>query len=47
LIGIVVIAHGGLAESMVKVVKVFTGNSPFLKSVDLAPEAGPEEFWQN
>ncbi|MBS4195782.1 PTS sugar transporter subunit IIA [Lederbergia citri] len=45
MIGIVVIAHGGLAESIVKVVRVFAGDSPLLASVDLAPEAGPEDFF--
>jgi mannose/fructose/sorbose-specific phosphotransferase system IIA component len=44
MIGILVAAHGGLAESLVKTVRIFTGNVPQLKAVDLLPESGPDSF---
>lgn len=47
MIGILVAAHGGLAESLVKTVRIFTGNAPQLKAVDLLPESGPDSFVDN
>lgn len=44
MIGVVVAAHGGFAEAVVKAVRLFVGDAPKLVPVDLAPDAGPDTF---
>lgn len=44
MIGILVAAHGKLAESLVETVRIFTGDVPSLKPVNLLPESGPDRF---
>jgi|SRR5690606_28170241 len=47
MIGIVVVAHGNLATSLINTVQIFVGESKNVVSVDLLPDAGPETFVDN
>lgn len=44
MIGLLVAAHGGFAESLVNTVRIFVGDAPQLEAVDLLPESGPDSF---
>lgn len=44
MIGIVVAAHGMLAQSFVETVQIFAGETPNVVSANLSPESGPEMF---
>jgi len=47
MIGVIVVAHGKLATSMVETVQMFTGKTTNLASVDLPEESGPETFYES